>query len=180
MTGGPSSVTARTLREAFDAAFAAPLPEPAPSGEVLLILQAGGESLAVRRGEVTGFLRAAGIARAPGRSPAFVGLAAVRGEVFPVWNLADLMGRGRPADAGDGWLVLAGSGDSSCAFVVEDFDQMFLAPAEALAGPQKTGGASALVKGAVQWNARLVPILDVPAALRRISTFLHRHPISTP
>ena len=89
----PLSAKARELRQTFDATFAVPPPPPAPPTVALLLVRAGGELVAVRRAELTGFVRGDAIALTPSRSPAFAGLAGLRGGLYPVWSLAGLLGR---------------------------------------------------------------------------------------
>lgn len=155
------SVQACTLRAAFDATFAAPLPSPPPATVALLLVQAGGERLALKRAELTGLARGENLVRTPGCSPAFLGLAEVHGALYPVWSLALLLGRpGAPA----GWLVLAEARRAApCAFACEAFAGMIFAPEASVVGPGRRDGPAGFAPTTVPWGHELVPIVDLPA-----------------
>lgn len=154
----PLSAKARELRSAFDAAFALPPSPPSPATAALLLVRAGGERFALKRAELTGFVRGDAIALTPGRSPAFLGLAALRGGLYPVWSLAGLLGH-LPAPIGAAcWLMLAeASAGAPCAFACDAFEKMIFVPEAALSTP--SGSASATVP----WGTALVPLVDLTA-----------------
>lgn len=160
----PLSAKARELRQAFDAAFAVPPPPPDPPTVALLLVRAGGELLAVKRAEMTGFVRGEAIALTPGRSPAFLGLAGLRGGLYPVWSLAGLLGR-PPARAGAAcWLILAEArGEAPCAFACEAFEKMIFAPEAAVAAPARRDAPTGLAQAVVQSGSALAPVVDLPA-----------------
>ena len=153
------SATARELRLTFDATFALPPPPPAAPTVALLLVRAGGELLAVPRADLTGFVRGENLAPAPGRSPAFLGLAGVRGELFPVWSLAGLLGRAPASAPIAGWFLLtAAPGGAPCAFACEAFEKMFFAPAAALAAPVPRDASTV-----VPCDGALVSVVNLPA-----------------
>lgn len=156
----PLSAKARELRQAFDATFAIPPPPPNPPTAALLLVRAGGELVALRRAEMTGFVRGDAIALTPGRSPTFAGLAGLRGGLYPVWSLAGLLGRPSvPAGAGC-WLVLAEGKGIPCAFSCEGLEKMIFVPEAAIA---RRDGLTRSTQGVVEWNSTLVPVVDLPA-----------------
>ncbi len=164
------SAKASELRAAFDAAFAVPPPPPSPPTVALLIVRAGGELLAVKRAETTGFARGENLALAPGRSPAFLGLAGVRGGLFPVWSLAGLLGRTPAPATGAGWLVLAEArAGAPCAFACEAFEQMIFVPEAVFAEAGRRDARSGLGPAMAPWGAALVPVVDLPALQAEIS-----------
>lgn len=153
----------RELRRAFDATFAAPPPPPAPPTSALLLVRAGRELIAIDRRETTGFARADSVVRAPGRSPAFLGIAALRDDLFPVWSLAGLLGQPVPA-AGSGWLALTQASDRApCAFYCEAFERMILVPTAVLASAARRDPPPGLSTAMAPWGASLVPLADLPA-----------------
>lgn len=160
----PLSTKARDLRQAFDAAFAAPPPPSPPPTVALLLVRAGGELLAVKRTELTGFVRGDAIALTPGRSPAFLGLAGLRGGLYPIWSLAVLLGR-PAAPAGTAcWLLLTEApGAAPCAFACEGFEKMIFVPEAAGAGPARRDAPAGLTSAVVPWGAALAPLVDLPA-----------------
>lgn len=164
----PAAMRARELREAFDAIFAQPPPPPPPATTALLILRAGGERVAVKRSEMGGLVRAENIAPVPGRSPAFLGLAGLQGELCPVWRLAALLGGGGgsvSAPGGDaGWLVLAdGRAETPCAFVCEAFERLVFVSESALSAPSQRDARPGLVQALMSWEGALIPVVDLPA-----------------
>ena len=155
------SAKARELREAFDAAFARPPSPPPPATIAVLIVRVGGELLAVKRAELTGFVRGENLAPAPGRTPAFLGLAGLRGELHPVWSLALLLDRAPPPGASVRWLLLATApGGAPCALACEAFEQIAFVPEEAFATSGPSGAPVA-----IPWGAMLVPVVDLPRLL---------------
>lgn len=173
---------ARELRQAFDSTFARPLPAAKPPATTLLLVRAGDELFAVKRSELTGFVRADGITPAPGGSPAFLGLAGARGGLYPVWSLAGLLGRSQAAGTAGGWLLLAEArADAPCAFACDAFlEPIFVPETEFAAAGQRETGAG-FVQALVPWNSGLVPVVSLPAlqseiGRRKQSTQLRRSP----
>lgn len=153
-----SSAKARELRQAFDAAFAAPPPAAKTPTVALLLVRAGGGLLAVKRADVTGFVRGENIALTPGRSPAFLGLAGLRGGLYPVWSLARLLDR-PAASAAAKWLVLTEPrGGIPCAFACEAFEKMIFVPETAMIAPARPDALAM-----APWDSGLVPVVDLPA-----------------
>lgn len=159
----PLSAKARELRQAFDATFAIPPPPPNPPTVALLLVRAGGELVAMRRAEITGFVHADAIALAPGHSPAFAGLAGLRGGLYPVWSLAGLLGRpSAPVGAGC-WLVLAEANGIPFALACEGLEKMIFVPEAAVAASTRRDGTTGSAQGVVEWNSTLAPVVDLPA-----------------
>jgi chemotaxis signal transduction protein len=92
-------VKALELREAFDAAFAAPPAGPRAGRVELLAIRVDGQAYALRLTDVAALLADRRIARLPGASPGLAGLAGHRDEVIAVFDLRALLGLGtsRPA-----------------------------------------------------------------------------------
>lgn len=148
----------RELRHVFDATFAQPPPPPSAPTVALLLVRAGGETVALKRSDMIGFVRGESIARTPANSPAFLGLAGLRGGVLPVWSLAGLLGR-VPAPAGSAcWLALAQArADAPCAFACEAIERMIFLPETELATADSAG------RILVSWGAARLPVVDLPA-----------------
>lgn len=142
------SAQARELREVFDAAFSAPLPPPPPDAVPLLLVRAGGECLAVKRTEMSGLVGVETLARVPGPSTTFLGLAGMHGALYPVWSLTGLLGRPFSATT-NGWLLLTKAvGGSTCAFFCEALENIaFVAEADLTATPQGSGAIQAIAPG---------------------------------
>lgn len=104
-----SGSRAEDLRRAFDQGFAAPPASPEET-EDLLAVDLGGHAFALRVREVAELARCRRLVPLPGAVPGLLGVAGVRGEVVPVYDLAELLGQTRPAEP-PGWLAICGGGD---------------------------------------------------------------------
>lgn len=149
---------ARELRRAFDATFALPPSPPSPPTVALLLVRAGGETVALKRTDMIGFVRGESIALTPGGSPAFFGLAGLRGGVFPVWSLAGLLGRSLAPVGAACWLALAQArANAPCAFACEAFERMIFLSETAFATVDAAG------RIVIPWGAAQVPVVDLSA-----------------
>ena len=159
----PLSTKARELRQAFDESFAVPPPPPAPPAVALLLVRVAGELLAIRRTDMAGFVRGENLALVPSGIPAFLGLAGLRGGLYPVWSLASLLGRSPPPAGSGCWLVLAESRDAPCAFACEAFEKMIFVPAAAVTGHARHDESAGFIPAMAPWASALVPVIDLPA-----------------
>lgn len=98
---------AQALRQAFDEAFARPPPMGAEDVEDLLGIRVGGDTYAVRLGEIAGLFVDRKIVPLPSPMPGLLGVAGIRGGVVPVYGLYALLGYPTPATP-PRWFVLAG------------------------------------------------------------------------
>lgn len=108
---------AEQLRHTFDQGFQVPPPPPAEQAEELLCLEVGEARYAVRLGALQGVFEMDRLTFLPSSSPHLVGLAGLRGEVVPVFDLASLLGR--PRASGARWL-LASRGEPPLALAVAE------------------------------------------------------------
>lgn len=163
--GGPSR--ARALRDAFDAAFAAPAEAPRRDEISLLTLRVGTEPFAMRVLEAAGILTARPLAAVPSRRPELLGVAGLRGNVVPVYSVARLIGRAEEAEA-PRFLVLAVAGpEERVALAFSGFDgHLRVRPAALAAAPDR---AHTHVRELVQLGAESRPVLSVPSLVRAIT-----------
>ena len=82
------------LKRAFDDTFAAPVDARADEAEDVLAIELGGHPFALRVRELTGLYVERTITPIPSAPPELLGLAAVRGELVAVYDLAVLLGYG--------------------------------------------------------------------------------------
>ncbi len=159
------SAKALALREVFDAGFAAPPPPLASPATALLLIRVGDELLAVKRAEMTGLARVESIAPAPGRSPSFLGLAGLRGELFPVWSLAGLLGRALTTDATTSrWLVLAAArADAPCAFACDGFERLVFVPDTEMIACTERDRRHEHMQAVAPWDSLLISVINLPA-----------------
>jgi purine-binding chemotaxis protein CheW len=103
--------TAASLRAEFDAAFAeAADAAGTPSTEDVVGIRLGAEPYALRLSELRRIHAARAIVRVPSRVPELLGIAAVRGIVVPVYDLAALLGR--PFATRPRWIALTRGADA--------------------------------------------------------------------
>ncbi len=121
MTGtAPGSRSAAELRREFDSSFAAPLPGPGEGRESLIALNVAGEALAVRTLHLAGVAKRRRIVPVPTHVAGLLGIAAIRGGLLPVYDLAAILGL--PAPAGEGsWLMLTGA-ETPIGLVFDEFE----------------------------------------------------------
>jgi chemotaxis signal transduction protein len=99
------SSSAAHLRADFDRSFAEAREATEQGRESLLAIQLGGDPYALRISEIRGLSRDRRIARMPSDAPGFLGLAGLRGVLWPVWDLALLLGYPQAEQAP--WIALA-------------------------------------------------------------------------
>jgi chemotaxis signal transduction protein len=166
----PASLSPKAdqLRQAFDATFAVPPPPPAPPVRVFLLVRVAGELFALQRDRLAGIARGQAVARAPGKSRAFLGLVEAQHRFHPVWSLAGLLGREMSPRVETAWLLLAEIAGANCAFACEAVEQMIFTPESDLVPPARPGEpARARTAGG------LVPIIELAALHAEI---LQRNP----
>lgn len=155
---------ARALREAFDAAFAAPA-EAGPRAEevALLVVRAGAARVALRALETGGLVALGHVEPVPSRRGELLGVTGLRGALLPVYGLARLLGLD---DAGEArrWLVLAG-GAVRVGLACGALEAYRRVPAAAV---EPARGARGGLRERVVLDGEAVPVASVAALLREI------------
>lgn len=94
------------LRAAFDRSFAT-VPEPPATGQThVLALEVAGARYAVRLNEIAGIAPCGKVIPVPGKASALLGLCSLRGELVPVYSLANMLGQAGFEEPH--WLLLCG------------------------------------------------------------------------
>jgi chemotaxis signal transduction protein len=119
VTPGPM-LSAEELRRTFDGAFAMPSEARRQDLEPLLTLRIASAAYAVRVLDIAGFATARRIVPLGSPLPAMLGLAAVRGILFPVYSLEALLGD-QTTSAPPRWFLLCGHQDP-VALAFADFE----------------------------------------------------------
>ncbi|MBI3723415.1 chemotaxis protein CheW [bacterium] len=154
------------LRRSFDRAFAAPPAELAEEGERFLLVRAGGHPLALRISEISGLETHRRVVPVPGKAPALLGIAGIRGQLVPVFDLALLLGCSESArDAR--WVVLGG-GETPVGLAFAVFDGHETAPRSAL-HPAREPVAATHVTAALRLGAAVRGVVSIPSILRTIT-----------
>lgn len=122
MTGGtaPRANPVADLRREFDNTFAAPQGGRSAARESLIALRVAGQPFAVRTLQITGVANRRRIVPVPTRVPGLLGIAALRGALLPVYDLAALLGLPAAGSAG-AWLLLT-SRDTPVGFIFDEFE----------------------------------------------------------
>jgi purine-binding chemotaxis protein CheW len=157
---------ASELRRVFDAAFAAAPSEAGDAVEPMLLVNAGGEGLAVAVPQLAGLEKLRSLLALPAPPPHLLGLAGLRGRLLPVFSLASLLGR--VGDAAVPWLLLVGQTEP-IGLAFAQLDGLVLLPRRAqlrLAVPAAGGHARAQVE--IRGAHR--PVIDIQSLCQEIRT----------
>jgi purine-binding chemotaxis protein CheW len=107
------------LRSAFDEGFALPY-VGREDPESVIQLRVGSEVFAIRTGRIAGLVKFRKIVHLPSRIPELLGVAALRGSLIPVYDVAALLGI--PAGVGGpSWLLLV-PGDTVIGLAFDAFE----------------------------------------------------------
>ena len=156
------------LRRTFDQSFAAPPPAPAPQQQDLLLVRVAGAPYAMRLAQIAGVFADQPVAPLPGPVAELLGVAAFRGTLVPVYDLAALLGH--PPATAPRWLVLAGTGSTlALAFDAVDGHRRIAATGVAAAA------GSGHVSGVAHLDAGVRPILNLPAVAAEIAARAANH-----
>lgn len=157
--------TAAELRREFDRGFAAARSSGPAQSEAFLAVRIGGDPYAIRLAEIAGLYAGRRVTPLPSPLAALLGVAAFRGQVAPVYDLAALLGYS--ARAAPRWLVLARSADV-VALGFDAFEAQWVVPAQDVVASAGSAGARQHVREAVRAKDELRPIAHLPSVLEEI------------
>ena len=152
------------LQREFDETFAAPLPEPGPKRERLLAIRISGDPYAVRVSEVAAVAKPERLVRFPAKQPEFLGVASVRGSIFPVYSLAAIVAPGT-ADPASAWILLCDQADP-LGLAFQSLEGSFDVPSAELAASSQA--SNPYVTGMVRWGSTSRPVIQLSSAVRRL------------
>jgi hypothetical protein len=161
VSDAPLFLEASRLREEFDRVFAEAEPPPRRPGEGLLAVEVAGDPYALRLGDLAFLERGAAPAFLATGVPSFLGLAGLRGEVLPVWDLAGLLGYA-PQPARPVWMACSAE-TPRWAAAFGRFDGLLHASDHELE-PRQGEGAAALsrfARGICKVSGVCRPVLDL-------------------
>ena len=96
---------AQQLRDAFDKSFAHPPATSVDQYEEILLVRVGADPYAIRLAEITGITATRVIVAVPSTDARVLGLAGIRGNIIPVFDLAALLGYPSNSET-TRWMVL--------------------------------------------------------------------------
>jgi chemotaxis signal transduction protein len=155
--------SAQRLRQAFDESFAAPSAIGANATTDLIALRLNGDLHAIRMEEIGSLLNNVDVTALPGPLPELCGVAAFRGIITPVYDLAQILGYPRSRAA---WVVL--SADRMVALAFESFAGQFRVETAAIADSQPNTASRHIHQVALH-NGSPYPIISVAAVTKDIS-----------
>jgi chemotaxis signal transduction protein len=139
MTSATGSIAERLvdLREAFDRSFVEPTQPNLIETEDLLAIRVNDRPYAVRLSTIASLAADRPITALPGAPPRLLGVAALRGVVVPVYDLADLLGLSRSTPPR--WTILTAA-EPPMALAFDGVDGHLRLPREAIS--TRTDGAA--------------------------------------
>jgi chemotaxis signal transduction protein len=161
------SATATALRQAFDASFAEVRTGSTAASEDFLAVRLATDTYALRLSEIAGIFTDKRITRLPSRVPALVGMAGFRGAIFPVYDLALLVGYAN--GSARRWLAVAAG--EPLALVFDGFEGHLRLDREAIARADP-GTSRPYVREMAHAPDRHVPIVHIPSVLEAIQQLL--------
>jgi purine-binding chemotaxis protein CheW len=157
---------AERLREHFDASFAEPPPAAAPPQTDLLAIRCGEHGFTLRLAEVISVHTERKVVAIPSPSPQLLGLAGVRGQVFPVYDLAALLGQ-TPSSA-PRWLALVRA-RAPFAIGFDSIEQHLRVPTDHIVtASQDAPAAHPFGGGSVRTASGPRPLIDLPALFEAV------------
>ena len=157
--------TATALRRLFDASFAAPAASMAQGLENLLAIRVGSDPYALRSAEIAGLHVGVKIVPVPSPVAQLLGIAAIRGIMAPIYDLAALL-RYPPA-ANPRWMVFARA-PQPVGLAFERFEQHLQASQSAMASCNGEAGSTVEAGSRVEAGRHLRGTVRAAGALRPI------------
>jgi len=152
---------AAELRRDFDRGFAEPIRLDPIATEDLLAIRIGGQPHAIRLAEIAGLFAGKKITRVPGGHPALSGIAAFRGALLPVYDLALVLGHaGAQAPR---WMVIVAALPVALAF--DGFEGQFRVPRTDILPQAAHADAPAHAQDIVRTKDFVGPIMHLPSLL---------------
>ncbi|HEY3817656.1 MAG TPA: chemotaxis protein CheW [Polyangiaceae bacterium] len=164
MSSPSPTLPAEKLRSEFDSSFAAPPSDRGQDVEAFLTMRIASTPYAMRLLDVTGFATARTIAPLASTLPALLGLAAVRGSLFPAYSLEALLGY-ETAGAPPRWFALSGGSDP-VALAFTQFEGHVLVSRSARV--PATGSHRAHIQEIVRSNGEVRGVIDVASLVQVI------------
>jgi chemotaxis signal transduction protein len=152
----PMVATAAALRSAFDESFAVAAGSKLERLEGLLAIRVGGDPYVLRLSQITGLYADLKVVAVPSPVAQLLGIAGLRGMIFPVYDLAALL-RYAPAPS-PRWMVLAG-GSQPVGLAFEGFDAHVQVPEASLISDEDLAAKATVTRQHVRGNVRVAGTL---------------------
>ncbi|MBI4467947.1 MAG: chemotaxis protein CheW [Acidobacteria bacterium] len=170
--GDRLSATAEELRRAFDRSFAEAPAAESPEIEDLLAIGMGSDPYALRVSEIAGLFAGQKVSPLPGPLPELVGIAGLRGEVVPVYDMPALLGYSGAETLR--WIVLVVTGET-VALAFDQFDGHVRLERKAVAPEDRDNSARRHVREVARIADVVRPIIHLPSLLQAIKALARHH-----
>ena len=132
----------------------------------MLAILVAGEPYAIRLRDISGLLTTRKIVAVPGATPDLLGLAGVRGDLVPVFDLGALLGRPALTEP-PRWLALCGADERIALAFAEFAGHLRVSPDALRPGDPRDAGPRHL-DGVVRTELGMRPVVAVPLILTTI------------
>jgi purine-binding chemotaxis protein CheW len=157
---------AMQLRHAFDLSFAAPLSQESQDVEDILTVRIGGDPYAIRLRDIAGVVTKRPVVSVPSPRHDLLGVAGIRGNIVPVFDLASLLGYPQVPNA-TRWMVLCAL-DEPIALAFSDFEGYLRLPASALHVDEKPRTAQQHPQEIARTDSGVRPVISIPLIVATI------------
>jgi chemotaxis signal transduction protein len=163
----PAAGSAAVLRRLFDDSFAAAPTAESARLEGFLAIRLGSDPYALRLSEIAGLHAGVKIVPVPSANAQLLGIAALRGVLAPIYDLAAILGHA-PA-ANPRWMVLARM-TQPVGFAFETFESHLRVPEISLGNDEgvNAGAAGRHAGGTVRAAGALRPIIRMSSVVEMI------------
>lgn len=159
---------ARAMREEFDQSFAVEAHTALEQLEDLLMVRVADEPYAIRLRDIGGIVTKRPIVAVPAMADHLLGLAGVRGDVVPVYDLRSILGHTDTAEPPT-WMVLCGD-TPRIALAFPVFDGYLRLPLSRIHADNEARAVRPYVSEVVRHEQNVSSVINVPrivAALRK-------------
>lgn len=163
--GAGHMMTAEQLRRAFDEAFARPPEERARDDEDVLALRLGNDPYAIRLVDIAGVHLGQKVVPLPSPMRELSGVAALRGVLVPIYDLAALLGY--PTTSGQRGFVLARA-TRPIGFACGVPERLVRLPRSAFADAAHAPEQRAHLSGYVRVMDALRPVIDIGSIVQTV------------
>jgi chemotaxis signal transduction protein len=164
---------AAELRQAFDRSFALPPPQAVQEPEDLLAIRVAGDLYAIRIAEIVGIVAGRTVTPIPAAASHLLGLAAIRGEIVPVFGLASILGYRLALDS-PRWMILC-AGEETIALAFADFEGYLRLPKFAVYVDENPGNTRRHVSHVARTAQGVRAVISVPLVLADIQNQVGPH-----
>lgn len=156
------------LRRAFDQRFAVPHHPRKGAQEDLLFVRLGGRRYAIRVRELRGLHHGRNTRPLPSMQAPMLGIAGIRGQLVPVYDLAALLGCDSDR-GGRRWLAICGEPDAAVALAFDGFEGSTRVPSSDIHPTEQSAGPSRYTREIVRLASETCYVVDIPSVVASLT-----------